>query len=1690
MRRSNVQYAVAALLVGCCAWAVTLGGQPGAAQPGQGKGKAKAADKDKEQDKEGVPADDDNLPFGFPEDRDMNKQLRVARTYLEFKDVPWPTVCDLLQRILDSKTDSFYRVEYKEGDQVRSVRVSVKTEANRIIAGFPKDGLAFYQQAFGQDAAKLLADAVKNDFDVALLADLSQRYFHTKAGAQGTILLGTLYLERGHTVEAAYYFERLLNRADADEVLTPWTLYKAALALKRSGDPRYSDALKQVTARLDRAVGRDGGLSIGRRTLSLDEIRAELDQPVVPARPSIGPAEWAMRCGNPARNAVTDGGAPFLEPLFKPIPMLDSKRAAGYDPDPKLLSDADGLIEAELERVYAPSDAKQGFPLCAFFPVTTPDTLVFRSYDGLHAYATREREYFGRKVKVGERLWSQATDFSPYSLLTTGGRGVTERDSGVRATVTPWWDTYKAMNAAGILFDNPLLGTLAHDGRYVYYADDIGIPPPPVAGDLNGPIPQPQQQVNSGTLARALNAGELCAVDLATGNVVWRLGRAYPFVPHASDPKPRPRWDPPAPLSEEEGDQATDAFRLCIDAVFLGPPLPLNGRLYVLIEHSQTGVVRLVCLDPNARVRSDAARDENVKFPALLWSQKLGRPERNAPGDPIRRYQGTFLAAGEGVLVCPTNSGAVIGVDVMSRSLLWAHAYRKRREPEKPRPGQPAILERLPEGRWRAASPIVSGGRVIMTAYDAPRLECLDLRTGRVVWELPRDTADLYVGGVVNGKVIIVSQNKIRAYHLNEVDPPVQKGDAPTPRLAWAGSEALATPTGHGVVGKGVFFVPVQPNRRMAGRDESAPAAEIWGVSVDTGQVVSKTVARVRGADTEEPDRLVRFGLGNLVYQDGMVFAQSADQVLAFPQLEAKKTEMDLALKANPKDPRGLAQRGTLLLDDGKLQEAIADFKKAEENEPPEEVRTKIRAQLYVAYTQLLRSDFPAGEKYLQEYDGLCDAPDNPEVRNRRRRLYHVLLARGREKQGRLVEAFDQYLELAALGGELNPDPDDPSVEVRDDVWARGRIESMVRRTSDPTTRKALDERVNREWEAVKGGNDLNRLRRFVAVFGPYFRVGAEAELALAETLVRTHDEKDAREAQTLLAHLRATGEDPVIRARATEALARVMIGANQLEDAVALYLQLGKDYPDVIVRDGKTGADFLTDLLTDKRLLPYLEPSRYPLPAQVKVEQVPMTGQSGPAFEIEPEGELLPAYRRLRFVVDLMQTRTNTGWTIRGIDRATGRERCTFSGLTQPLIQEFGSVPYSRFFKGSGHLVIFQLGVMVYCFDLAQNRRVWEVNLLRDGPRDANVNPNQQLYPNPDGEVTVVLPHGQVITLGKSAVLQPGYCALLTRHGLEVFDPTDKDRRLWTREHLPDRVHVYGDSQCVLLIAGEGVGGPSRPFVPVSTRLLRAVDGTALDRAPDAGRVLAAAKSYKPFGRTVLLNEGGGATARVVRLLDLTTGKDVWRKDYEPGSIYLNAINPQWTGAVRPDGTAEILDVQSGRSVATLKVGRGHQGADLMAGAAEAQLFADRDRFYVVLDREYPPAPAGRLNRVPLYNFSLRTQRVNGPMVAFERASGQRQWVVEELFDNQMLILDQFEDLPVITAATLVPDPNLNGRNSYKVVIVQKDEGRVVYNRSLIGNGNVFQGLEVKPQAQTIEYRRNDLAIRVSPDDGATPQP
>ncbi len=1662
MLRSKLRLVFAGTLVFLFAWAISWSGNRVAGQPVNGRvlqpvfpGQP-GNPKDKKDAKDERPPEDDNIPFGFEYQRDAKNQLKAARDYLDFKDIPWNTVSPLLQNILEARSDSFFNVYYMVGGEKRINRISVKTEANRIIAAFPKEGLQFYQQSYGQIASALLDDAIRVDYDISLLADLSQRFFHTRAGSEGTILLGTLYLERGNYLEAAYAFERILSRPGTEELLTPRTLFKAVLAFKRSGDSRHTELYTTTLAALSKATSRDG-LTIGRKTYSFDQLQAEIERPLELIRATTTVGEWAMFHGNPPRAGTIVGGPPFLDPIFR-----TSMFYTGDD-------EANTWIKTELERQFARDGKVKGVPLPGFFPITTPDLLIFRGYNGVYGVATRDQVVNGRVIRAGDIRWISKTNFGTHQLLTTGDTD----DIDMKKNVTDWWGTYVQTGVTSVLYENPLIGSLAHDGQNVYFVDDVAIPPPPVYSNPEFGINGGPQFRQSGELADAVRAGRLVAVDLNTGNMKWDLGRVPAFD-----------GGPPLPnlLTEEEADKATNAFQLCLDAVFLGAPLPLNGKLYVLVE--QAGVIRLLCLDPKNLV----AVPGQTRKPALVWSQKLGKPNTTLPQDSIRRFQGTTLAASEGVIICPTNSGAIVAVDTMSRSLLWAHAYRRLdpalrpRQPQFGPDGRPIMPQQLPTDRWRAGSPIISNGRVILTAYDSNRLECLDLRTGKVLWWVPRDPNDLYVGGVVNDRVVVVGRNQLRAYQVSGEDTNTQK-----PKVAFE-PITIPMPTGHGVGGKGVYYVPVR--QENAGRD-TTPSAEIWSINIDNGQVTSKTAARKRNDNTE----LAMYGIGNLVFQDGQVFSQSAFEVACYPQLEQKKAEMNKLLAADPKNPIGLLSRGELLLDDGKLKDAIADFKAAQQNDLPAEKQPMLREKLYVAYTELIRNNFVEGEPILEEYAALCELPVDgdldPQERvnrldetQRRKRLYLYLLARGREGQGRLGEAFDQYLALANLGEgkTLLEMPDEPNVRMRPDVWARGRIENMVRKAMDPQARQSLEDRVNKEWQAVKGGNDLGRLREFVSVFGPYFATGADAQFILSEKLLETNNENDAREAQTHLSQLRVTAEDAVVRGRATEALARLMVKNGLLEDAVGLYLQLGKDYSKVVIRDGKTGTDYMTQLLTDKRLLPYLEPSRYPMPTRVKAEQrEPAPNPNyGAQFEVEPQGDLFPVFKRLRFVMDQNISQNGT-WTVRAFDRATGAERARFGGLVQPQISNPGSMQFSKFVQGNGQLLLVQLGSWVYCLDLAEKKERWQRNLLGDVGPGVNANPPIQ-EPGPDGEVVVRYAEGYTITLGKASVLQPNYCALLTRDGLEVVEPLTR-RVLWTRRGIAERTQLYGDPRYLVLVET----GSDRK--PVSAKLLKAVDGMAVEGSPDSGRVLANAKSYTIQGRQALLTEGTGDKPRVIRLYDFATGKDVWRKEYEAKAVPIKSLTGDWAGFIRPNGEAEVIDVHTGAVVANLMLDAKNLEADLKP-CIEAQLLADADRFYLFLDRDPIVPSSNGLRRVPMYNNTLRTHKINGPLYAFDRGTGKRLWSYGTgLFENQMLILEQFAELPVIMAAA--PMMNLNNQYTYQVVVLEKARGRLIFDRPVQYNGNFFQNMTVNTKNGTVELNRYDIRILISPDDaGKTPTP
>ena len=59
--------------------------------------------------------------------------------------------------------------------------------------------------------------------------------------------------------------------------------------------------------------------------------------------------------------------------------------------------------------------------------------------------------------------------------------------------------------------------------------------------------------------------------------------------------------------------------------------------------------------------------------------QTLGMTQDKMQNDASRRSKAAHLAYGEGMLVCPTNAGAIFGVNLLENSLVWAYPYRDKK---------------------------------------------------------------------------------------------------------------------------------------------------------------------------------------------------------------------------------------------------------------------------------------------------------------------------------------------------------------------------------------------------------------------------------------------------------------------------------------------------------------------------------------------------------------------------------------------------------------------------------------------------------------------------------------------------------------------------------------------------------------------------------------------------------------------------------------------------------------------------------------------------------------------------------------------------------------------------------------------------------------------------------------------------
>jgi outer membrane protein assembly factor BamB len=431
-------------------------------------------------------------------------------------------------------------------------------------------------------------------------------------------------------------------------------------------------------------------------------------------------------------------------------------------------------------------------PLPAFAPLVVGGRVVYRSHRGLHAVG----------LATGKQAWEAAAEWSTDRLVANGRHG---------STLETWVKAYLEASPH-VLAGNGVVGTLSADGARVYAVDDLGVPPYPNYYRFRGRWRADPDTTDLGPeLTAAASSSRLLALDAATGKPAWEVGGARPGA-------------------------------ALVGHCFLGPPLALGGRLYVLADKDNE--VSLVCL---------SAADG-----AVVWRRPLALAPTRLALDPGRRVQAAVPVHADGVLVCPTNSGLVAGVDLLTPGLAWAYPYRTTPLTQSQSYGGRGGRTSRPRvtAEWPAAFTAVAGGRVVFAAPDEPSVHCLALRDGTPLWKVPRGEDDLYVAGVLADRVLIVGKRHCRALALADGKP------------VWRVETGL--PSGRGVAAGDVYYLPLK-----APAGGKGPA--VWGLEVRKGTVVAR-----HAAPRDEPP-------GNLLLWRGELLAQTATAVTAYR--EKTKTE-------------------------------------------------------------------------------------------------------------------------------------------------------------------------------------------------------------------------------------------------------------------------------------------------------------------------------------------------------------------------------------------------------------------------------------------------------------------------------------------------------------------------------------------------------------------------------------------------------------------------------------------------------------------------------------------------------------------------------------------------------------------------------------------------------------------------------
>lgn len=860
------------------------------------------------------------------------------------------------------------------------------------------------------------------------------------------------------------------------------------------------------------------------------------------------------------------------------------------------------------------------------------------------------------------------------------------------------------------VFEDQSFGGLSSDGYLVYCVEDL---PFTVAPDYQriAVTSDGNQRLDSGSFKQY---NLLTAYDLRTGKLCWELGGS----------------------TDVKGADLAGAF-------FLGAPLPLGGRLYVVADWN--GRKQLLEIDPSERLPA-GRKSRLCASLTLAFEEEPRQPEvvnimlARQTADTLRT--GVSPSFADGVLVCRVGDDRFVAVELASRSVLWAYQVPDREVGLRRQwmmMVQQQNLDNADEdqaNRWADQGVVIAEGRVLLTLPGSDEVVCLGLRDGRHHWSAPRRDG-LYLGAVADGNVIVVGRGAVWALRIDDGEP------------AWRAERialpAGALPSGRGYLAGDRYYVPLS-------------TGEIAAVSVGDGRLV----ARARSPDGVIP--------GNLVACHDAVLSQSSRGIWRFETLTSLERKTAEALTDHPDDADWLVRRGEVLACQGRLEEAVELLQRALDRQPSAAAR---RALAY-ALSDGLVARFDAFKAQAARLGDSFEEPDQ-----RCRLLRH--LAEGLAQSGDQLAAFEAYWRL--LDAESRPDEMErveAARAVRRDRWLAARLEAVYR-AGDEQAVEQIDRWIEQRLAELPPRRAMDYLGWHPATQRVCLRYAAELT-----------EQGKLREAEFLLHVVRMRGNLAEQR-EATARLAVLLAKAGQAEAAAGVCRLLASGYADEECLDGKTGSALVEALAADDLVRRALQPPK-PWPSgAVRAELDPKQQNVMYCFGVPITDAALAGTVPPLPTTESVHADVNTR-RLFGRDRL-GRKtwELTISGQDATWQFAFGA---QRSIEGYrvGQLLFLWLGNRVCAIDLlgAQPAILWKCDAFENGQAMARrgiwggMMPNQ---PNP-------MAAAEAMPMVASAV----QVALLRDRKLVALSASD-GKTLWMRDDCSPGSSLFGDDEILLVV-------------------------------------------------------------------------------------------------------------------------------------------------------------------------------------------------------------------------------------------------------------------------------------------------